>query len=71
MAHPLTNEMCDAISTFDLHLWGDAGHGIRRDIRAGADWQLERVIEWLKDGGHTTDLLLDLKAAMRPQEDNQ
>ena len=38
--------------------------------RAAADWQLKQVVEWMKDGGYATDLLLDLKAAMRPQEDN-
>ena len=36
--------------------------------RAAADWQLKQVVEWMKDGGYATDLLLDLKAAMRPQQ---
>ena len=68
MTHPLTYEMMQKI------------HGDRPgyshpfdedDMRAaydkGRDDQLGQVIKWLKDGGYETDLLLDLKAAMRPQ----
>ena len=49
------------------------------DMRAAADWQLEQVIEWLETAleydpelANTRPYIhLDLKEAMRPQEDNQ
>ena len=44
------------------------------DLRDAADWQLERVIEWLRDTHEEHIGLLavikDLREAMRPQEDN-
>lgn len=64
MTHPLTDEWCEKV-----YPWSDAKH-TRRAMRVTADWQLARVIEWLKDGGYATDLLLDLKAAMRPQKES-
>jgi len=43
-------------------------------MRAAADWQLERVIEWLLDTHEEHIGLLavikDLREAMRPQENN-
>ena len=40
-------------------------------MRAAADWQLEQVIDWLKDElDYDPNLLLDLKEAMRSQENN-
>ena len=54
-------------------------------LRVGADWQLEQVIEWLKDhlderyiddgdvlapGIDAESVVDDFRAAMRPQEDN-
>jgi hypothetical protein len=76
--HPLTNKLAEEISCFDLSLWGEAGDGIKRDIRAGADWQLEQVIEWVKHcrgyrlelASETWNFVQDLKEAMRPQENN-
>jgi len=42
-------------------------------MRAAADWQLEQVIEWLRDTHEEHIGLLavikDLREAMRPQED--
>jgi len=44
------------------------------DLRLAADWQLEQVIEWLRDTHEEHIGLLavikDLREAMRPQEDN-
>jgi hypothetical protein len=58
----------------------------KHQLRAAADWQLARVIEWLNDnlarGGYlypegyssyeidVDDVIEDLKEAMRPQEEN-
>jgi len=45
-------------------------------MRAAADWQLEQVIEWLKDeldyrSDIDPNLLSDLKKAMRPQQQEE
>ena len=77
--HPLTDEMCEELSCFYLFNFGDTGEGIVQDMRAAADWQLEQVIEWLETAleydpelANTRPYIhLDLKEAMRPQEDNQ
>ena len=79
MTHPLTDEMCEELSCFYLSNSGDTGEGIVQDMRAAADWQLEQVIEWLETAleydpelANTRPYIhLDLKEAMRPQEDNQ
>ena len=81
MTHPLTDKDIQSI-------WDKVGNDIvdAKDedldgfvedalIRAGADWQLEQVIEWLKDeldyrSDIDPNLLSDLKKAMRPQEDD-
>ena len=68
--HPLTDEICKSIAVcypynnrIDIE---DCGH--LTDMRAAADWQLEQVVEWLKDElDYDPNLLLDLKEAMRPQ----
>ena len=71
MTHPLTDELCYQMS---LENWG---MGLSNDnMRSAADWQLEQVIEWLKDeldyrSDIDPNLLSDLKKAMRPQEDKQ
>ena len=80
MTHPLTDEIClliDDSSMIDEDDW-------RGYMRAGADWQLEQVIEWL-EFGYKTDpnlspeikrrggfkaIAIFLEKAMRPQEDN-
>ena len=73
MTHPLTDEM---ILELVKHVsettdWNNCDeYPSTLYARAAADWQLKQVVEWMKDGGYATDLLLDLKAAMRPQEDN-
>ena len=76
--HPLTDDICLAIddnpsvaySCFD---W-------KGSMRTAADWQLEQVIEWLKDnlnesyvwaevmapGVDVKSVILDLKQSMRP-----
>ena len=70
MTHPLTDELCYQMS---LENWG---MGLSNDnMRSAADWQLEQVIEWLKDeldyrSDIDPNLLSDLKKAMRPQEDD-
>ena len=68
--HPLTSEMVQDI-------WNEVAYeksgGFTQDdlMRAAADWQLEQVIEWLKDElDYDPNLLLDLKEAMRPQENS-
>ena len=47
--HPLTDEMCEELSCFYLSNFGDTGEGIVQDMRAAADWQLEHVIEWIRE----------------------
>ena len=52
--HPLTDEICDYLSTCiritsinpGLYL---SPQRIAGDMRSGADWQLEQVIAWLED----------------------
>ena len=78
--HPLTDEICRAIddkAMIDEDDWKGC-------MKAGADWQLEQVVEWLKnvdmdhslsyDGEYRSDRFLVINAfreAMRPtQEDN-
>ena len=44
MTHPLTDEMCYQMS---LENWG---MGLSNDnMRAAADWQLEQVIDWIRE----------------------
>lgn len=76
--HPLTDEMCEAIPHV-IQWSGDIGDVVFRhdDMRAAADWQLEQVIEWIKECPDCYDLdfhsesqrmIADLKQAMRPQQ---
>ena len=78
MTHPLTDEICEGLVTFPLESEHDY-----IEMRAAADWQLEQVIDWLKncnmnhslsyDGEYRSDRYLVINAfreAMRPQEDN-
>ena len=88
MTHPLTD---DIIHT----MWGKGDPSQKfeyRLARASADWQLEQVIDWIRENLYweeedgsvryvygngfasicTTEVIADLKKAMRPQEeDNQ
>ena len=57
--HPLTDEVCKQIAPL--------AHPI--DIRAAADWQLERVLKFMEENGFGIRKILLLKDAMRPQED--
>ena len=78
MTHPLTDEICDQIQ--------DSVHPCDpENMRTAADWQLEKVIDWLKtniedyvlEDYYSTYFLPeaffnDFKKAMRPttQEEN-
>ena len=80
MTHPLTDEICEGLANTEDRPFTD----IEMDnMRAAADWQLEQVIDWLKncnmnhslsyDGEYRSDRYLVINAfreAMRPQEDN-
>jgi len=72
--HPLTDEICEGLVTFPLESEHDY-----IEMRAAADWQLEQVIDWLKncnmnhslsyDGEYRSDRYLVINAfreAMRP-----
>jgi hypothetical protein len=70
--HPLTDEICDQIQD-SVHPCDPA------DMRAAADWQLEQVIEWIKEcpnydldfHSECRRMIADLKQAMRPQQQQQ
>ena len=70
--HPLTDEII-------YTMWGkgDPSHKFEKRLaRSAADWQLERVFEWLDDYPvqdvlevwGISGLIKELKQAMRPQE---
>ena len=42
--HPLTDEIILSIADEAYHL-----PGYQDDLRAAADWQLEQVVQWIKD----------------------
>lgn len=71
MTHPLTDEIYA-----DIWLKVDEpDYQLQEYMRAAADWQLEQVIEWLKECPNydiePTGLcwmIQDLKEAMRPQQ---
>ena len=68
MTHPLTDEI---IKEQFVPPWDHDYAFDEDDLRSAADWQLEQVIEWLKDElDYEACLLSDLKEAMRPQEDS-
>jgi len=74
MSHPLTDKIirCDKkLGCYDLGTWIYT----ENDLRTAADWQLEQVIEWIRDT-HEEYIIKDLREAMRPtntttQENNQ
>ena len=78
MTHPLTDEIIRKNFTPDYDyfegLEGEICLGFSDDdLRSAADWQLEQVVEWLKDELYyrsdiDPNLLSDLKKAMRPQQ---
>lgn len=77
--HPLTDEVCYAIDdnpSMKTSSWRDC-------MRAGADWQLEQVIDWFKSQQDYLSTFIylppdidcesierSLRKAMRPQENN-
>ena len=71
--HPLTDKICEGLVTFPLESEHDY-----IEMRAAADWQLEQVIEWIKEcpnydldfHSECRRMIADLKKALRPQEDN-
>ena len=85
MNHPLTDETCEDLSSCITIITAPGEldpyicpQFIANDMRAAADWQLEQVIEWLKETEyhqyHHDKIIYasDLREAMRPttQEDN-
>jgi len=80
--HPLTDEIIEKIAE-DVFYYDHSIPIFKIDMRAAADWQLTKVLEWLDENiSHYTDsdylgdcgpvyeLESDLKKAMRPiQED--
>ena len=78
MSHPLTNEMCKEIQ---LHIFNQTDEDcMRAAYDKGAADRLEQCIAWLQGYFFLKEDLLfineellikELKAAMRPQEDNQ
>ena len=80
MTHPLTNKVLVDLYQKTLAKRSQNGDRVTSSpvdfMRSAADWQLEQVIEWLKDeldyrSDIDPNLLSDLKKAMRPQEDKQ
>ena len=85
--HPLTDEMCEGLmERTSKYPYTD---DVIVDMRKAADWQLEQVIDWIRENLYweeedgsvryvygngfasicTTEVIADLKKAMRPQED--
>jgi len=80
--HPLTDDIIDTLASPQYDCFegiGDVNCGFTYDdLRAAADWQLEQVIEWIKEKEYDQvdyDEIIyadDLRKAMRPtttQED--
>ena len=84
--HPLTDDLCCQIwqdNKDNWLMWQEPCPSTRRIMRGVADWQLEQVIEWLRDNlqehrysgiNILVDYVIeDFREAMRPtntQEDN-
>lgn len=77
MTHPLTDEELKKLF-WDYAVDTGIGYDWTSDgMRAAADWQLEQVIEWLKDYTksvefryHPQYVTTRLKKEMRPQKSN-
>ena len=68
--HPLTDKIIQAI-THNIYVYDDCPPPLQADMRAAADWQLEQVIQFMKEheelfGG--SGMIFILKDAMRPQQ---
>jgi len=48
MTHPLTDKICRVIEADLVRKWG-FDYDDYMCMRAGADWQLEQVVEWLRN----------------------
>ena len=83
MTHPLTDDLCCQIwqdNKDNWLMWQEPCPSTRRIMCGAADWQLEQVIEWLRDSlqdhrysgvGIDVDYVIeDLREAMRPQENS-
>jgi len=80
MKHPLTNEKCLSLFSFERLMDESQPITIEDAMRAAADWQLEQCLEFLRttkfhERSDYFDLRYDsyanlLEDAMRPQEDN-
>ena len=85
--HPLTEEIINTFASPQYHDFGGDIGGVNTgfdydDLRAAADWQLEQVVDWLRDRlhfrlylepaeplNHKIDVdyvIEDLQEAMRP-----
>ena len=80
--HPLTDDTIQYVKRLGVWTWIYT----ENDLRAAADWQLEHVVEWLRNnlderyiddgdalppGIEVESVIDDLKQAMRPtQKDN-
>ena len=51
MTHPLTDDIIEEIAE-DVFCYDYSIPTFKRDMRAAADWQLERVIEWIEENGY-------------------
>ena len=77
MTHPLTSRICQELIR-EKGGSNYAHHFLEDQMRAAADWQLEQVIEWIKEcPSYDLDfysecrrMIADLKKAMRPQEES-
>jgi len=74
--HPLHDEI---LWTLYANIPGDLSQKFEHRLaRSAADWQLDQVIEWIKEcpnydldfHSECRRMIEDLKKAMRPQEDN-
>ena len=79
--HPLTNQIIEKIAE-DVFYYDHSIPISKIDMRAAADWQLDKVLEWLNENlsNYTDDTYLGdcyplhmlerhLKEAMRPQKE--
>ena len=75
MTHPLTDEIIEELAE-DILCYEYNVRVFNQDMRAAADWQLEQVIEWLRDslqdhrysgiGIDVEYVIEDLQKEMRP-----
>ena len=80
MTHPLTDKLLTQFGIPDDQCVEGERVFFEEDMRAAADWQLEQVMEWLKEhldesyvwaevmapGIDAESVIVDLKQAMRP-----